>query len=392
MDFSRNSLQGIVALLLLLALAGGVALLARMMRPRLPRRPVEPAEVSEVRPDDTAVQPAAPGPRLPARSRLLWALVGGLVVAAVGAAIWTLLPARSPTRAADADTAGSAPPAEQGSGRLVLSNEQLQRMIDQTSARLKQDPKDTQALAMLAHSYEMLGKAREAADAFAKLAQLMPKDAQVLADYADALAVANGRSLAGEPLKLVKSALALDPKNSKALALAGTEAFDRGNYAEAIGFWQKAKASSTEPNFTRLLDSDIAEAQARQQGGGQSSEAASPAAGREIGGRVSIAEALRARVQPDDAVFIYARPAQGSRVPVAIRRARVRDLPLAFTLDDSNSMTPDAPLSKLDQAVVVARVSKSGDAMPRAGDLQGRSGVVRIGNRDVNVIIDEVIP
>jgi tetratricopeptide (TPR) repeat protein len=113
-----------------------------------------------------------------------------------------------------------APTGPAASGRSSLSAEQLQRMVDQVSRQVAADPRDASAWALLAHSQEMLGRYREAAQAYAKLAALRPDDAQVLADYADALAVAQGRRIEGEPAQLIDRALARDPRNLKALALA----------------------------------------------------------------------------------------------------------------------------------------------------------------------------
>ena len=90
-------------------------------------------------------------------------------------------------------------------------------------------------------------------------------------------------------------------------------------------------------------------------------------------GRVSLAAALRDQVAPDDTVFIVARSADGSKVPLALLRKRVKDLPVEFKLDDSLAMLPNAKLSGATQVVVSARISKSGSAAPQPGDLQGLS-------------------
>jgi cytochrome c-type biogenesis protein CcmH len=106
-----------------------------------------------------------------------------------------------------------------------------------------------------------------------------------------------------------------------------------------------------------------------------------------ITGTVTLAPALKGRVGPDDAIFVFARAATGSRMPVAFMRAQVKDLPLNFTLDDSMAMSPAARLSTAGQVVVGARVSKSGQAMPQAGDLEGLSEPTAAGSVGVNVVI-----
>src|SRR5664279_385441 len=246
----------------------------------------------------------------------------------------------------------------------------------------------------------MLGKFAESSKAYAALSKLLPNDAQVLADYADALAVANGRSLAGEPTALVKKALALDPRNLKALALAGTAAYERKDVAEAIGYWQRALAASPDPAFREQIEGSLAEARATAGGepasaasaAAQAAAAGSAAAGAAlVAGRVSLADDLVAKASPEATVFIFARPAQGSRMPVALLRKRVRDLPVDFTLDDSNAMVPDAKLSQVRTVVIGARISTRGDVTPKPGDMQGWSAPVPIGTRGIRLEISEVL-
>jgi cytochrome c-type biogenesis protein CcmH len=267
-------------------------------------------------------------------------------------------------------------------------------MVDQASAQVKTNPKDATAWAMLAHSYDMLGKFSEAGKAYAALADLRPDDAQVLADYADSLAVAQGRTLHGQPMVLINKALALDPNNVKALALAATAAYERKDYAQALGYWEHARTASTDPDFTRQIEASIAEVQALTQGEAPASTttAAAPAAGGAfVSGRLTVSEALKSKASQDDTVFIFARPVQGSRMPVALLRRQVRDLPLDFRLDDSMAMVADRSLSSLPEVVIGARISKRGDATPQPGDLQGLSAPVKVGTQGVKLEISEVV-
>jgi cytochrome c-type biogenesis protein CcmH len=274
----------------------------------------------------------------------------------------------------------------------------VQRMIDDMSQRVRQDPKDRSAWALLAHSYDMLGRFDEASRAHARLAELMPGDAQVLADYADALAASQGRRFEGEPERLLKRALALDPKNVKALLLSGTDAFDHGRYGDAIRHWERVRSLTADATVTREVDSALAQARAlAARSGGTAAVPARPdlpaggVPGRDVAGRVTLAPALMSKVAPDDTVFVFARSALGSRMPVALMRRRVRDLPLDFRLDDSMAMVPDLKLSSLSAVVVGARVSKRGDAVPQRGDLQGLTPPVAVGSRDIRLQIAEVL-
>jgi cytochrome c-type biogenesis protein CcmH len=257
---------------------------------------------------------------------------------------------------------------------------------------------------MLARSYLQLGRIKDAVPAFAKAMALNADDPRLLADYADALAVTNDRNLEGEPLKLIERALKLDPDNLKALALAGTAAFNRKDYAGAVRHWEKmAQVAPQGSPFMAQLGESIAEA--RKLGGMPAApkmaaaEAPSPSpspaapavATAALRGTVKLAPALAQQAAPNDTVFIFARPATGSRMPLALVRKQVKDLPFEFALDDSLAMSPAAKLSMHTQVIVDARVSKTGQAQPSAGDLTGHSSPIANNATGVVIEISDVV-
>ncbi len=283
------------------------------------------------------------------------------------------------------------------------TREQVDAMVAQLAERMDKQPPgnvaDTEGWVMLGRSYSMLQRYPEASRAFARALELMPGNPQILVDQADVLAMQRGGDLQGEPLRLIEQALRHDPTNLKALALAGTAAFDRKDFAAAVRYWTQARSSAgaQDNEFTRSLDRSIAEARAA---GGSAppaaaaSAAAPSTAGAQAGisGRVSVAPALAARVAPDDTVFVFARAVDGPRAPLAILKRRGADLPLQFTLDDSMAMSPELKLSGFADVVVTARVSKGGDAMPRSGDLEGQTAPLGGRNRGIELSIDRVRP
>jgi cytochrome c-type biogenesis protein CcmH len=311
---------------------------------------------------------------------------------------------------------------EQGAGEGEGSGEpnaaQIIAMVDKLAERLKQDPSDGEGWAMLARSYSVMERNAEALDAYARAIALRKDDPSLLVDYADALAVKNNNSLAGEPMKLIDQALKIDPANLKGLALAGTEAFVRQDFAQAVRYWSEVEKVGPPDNaLVQRVTSSLAEARSRAglpaapapQLAPPPSPVAAPGpapgpapvvapaaqgalkgAAASVGGTVTLSPALLAQTSPQDTVFIFARPANGGRMPLAAQRIQVKDLPYRFMLDDSKSMSSGMPLSSSPQVVLGARISKSGDAIPQPGDLSGQVGPVALGTQGIALEINEV--
>ncbi len=343
-----------------------------------------------------AGEPQEPPAQRPSRG-LMAGLAGFVVVFA--AAGYALLGNRAGLRVEPG--AGAAQVAAGGASAPITAG-QIDAMLERLANRLKERPDDVEGWAMLGRSYSILGRFEEAVPAFRRLVALSPQDAQAHADLADALGSVQGGKLDGEPEQLIAKALQLDGRNLKALALSGSLAFNRGDAAGAVQRWEQALAVA-EPGgeMAQQLQSVIAEArqraglppaQASAPSSGAPTAATSAAAASAVQGRITLAAALQARVAPGDTLFVFARPAQGAKMPLAILRKQVKDLPFEFTLDDSLAMSPAARLSSAGQVIVGARISKSGNAMPQPGDLQGLSAPVAVGTRGVQLEIAEVLP
>lgn len=280
----------------------------------------------------------------------------------------------------------------------ALGPQQIEAMVQRLAERLQENPQNGDGWLMLGRSYTMLRRYGEAAAAYGRAASLLPPNADMLADYADTLAMAQGRRLAGEPEKLVARALQVDPNHVKALALSGSAAFERQDYGRAIAEWQRILTLVPEDSgIAQGMRNSIGEAQARLGGPGPVAAAAAPVAaaapGQTVAGIVSLDSLAQEQngVTPGDTVFVFARAVDGSRVPLAMLKKRVADLPARFVLDDSMAMAPGARLSAAKQVIVGARVSKSGDALPKPGDLEGFSEAVTVGSQDVRVTIAKTV-
>ena len=171
------------------------------------------------------------------------AIVAGLAVPLLALAVYFLV---GTPRALSPDAAAPA-------NADAVTEQQIAAMVEKLATRLKQNPDDAEGWAMLGRAYGVLGRLDESVTAYRNAAERMPNNAQILTDYADAIAMSRGRDLSGAPERLLEQALAIDPDHAKAQALAGTAAFSRGDYARAAALWEKL--------LTRLPpDSEIAAA------------------------------------------------------------------------------------------------------------------------------------
>lgn len=296
------------------------------------------------------------------------------------------------------------PQQQQGEGAEGFGVLRSEAALQELEAKLVKLPENPDGWLMLARSYTELQRYADAVRAYAQLVKLVPNESQLWTNYADAMAMNNNQSLLGEPTRFINKALALDPENTTALALAGSSDMERGDYIAAITHWQKL-VSLLPPDYPQIQMIHDGINQAReylsQQKGGREMLAKLPAANapekaaanqaQAISGKVTLSPALLAKAAPTDFVFILARAAEGPKMPLAVIRKQVKDLPLEFTLDDSMAMQPQLKLSGFDKVVVLARVSKSGTPMAQAGDLEGTAGIVKPGTRGLNITIDSTV-
>ena len=342
----------------------------------------------------------------PARpSRALVALLSVFVVALAAVGYWqTGSPSLVREGAAVAGTAGAEGSADAGASAQT-GRQQIEAMVGALAERMKGKPDDVQGWTMLARSYAVLGRFTEAIPAYAHAVELDPNNPSLLADYADAVAAPQQTANNPRSIALIERALKVDPKHHKALALAGSAAFDRGEYAVAITYWQQiADQLPPDSELAPRVQAMIGDARAKLgTAGGPALPPASLAAARppastakatagaSVTGTVTLDPALAAQAAPGDSVFVFARAATGSRMPLAVQRAQVKDLPLSFRLDDSMAMAPGMTLSSATQLVVGARISKSGTAIAQPGDLSGEATGVAPGASNVAIRIGTVV-
>jgi len=276
----------------------------------------------------------------------------------------------------------------------------VSEMIVKLEQKIQEEPNNVQGWRLLSRAYMHTRQFDKAEKAYNTLTTLKSDDPNIWADYADIVAVNQKGSLDGKPFEYIKRALALQPKHPKALWLAGTYHFQKNNYKKAIRFWDSLKAQIPPASKDAdMINASINDAKKRlglpleSKADIASTEKTKTGAELGITGTVTLSKRLSEKTSPTDTVFVYARAAQGPRMPLAIVKKQVKDLPFEFTLDDSMAMMPQMKLSNFESVVVTARISKSGNAMTQPGDLIAEEiNTTSRNSKPVSLKIDHITP
>jgi len=293
----------------------------------------------------------------------------------------------------------------------------LDQIVENLASKLQADPNNLEGWVLLGRTHRSMGNLDAALSAFDRALKLNADDELILA-RAEVLAAKNQGRFDGEPWRVIREVLQRDPQNYGALLLAGSASYANNRYADALEFWQRARLrlSADHPDVPNLIEamstvqtklknpaspSSTPAAQSAQgavpaQGSAASgtapaaavaSAAGGAASALNVSGQVRLSAALKSQTSPTDVVFVYAVPANGERMPLALLKTTVAQLPLKFTLDDSSAMLPDRKLSGASQVLVKARISKSGNAIPQSGDWEGSLGPVKVGSTGLDLEI-----
>lgn len=297
--------------------------------------------------------------------------------------------------------AGPAQQASTSDGSAPPHN--IEEVVTKLAQRLSEQPDNLEGWVLLARAYTRMQRFQDAAEAYEQARRLAGDNPDLLVDYADMLVAAEGGRFSDKVGQLLQTALQQQPDNIKGLWLMGHWKYQRDDNQGAIENWQKV-AQRLPPGNDKdaaAIRQQIQMAQARMTGDGDAAPAATEvssstkpdtATGGSIVVSVTLDAALAGKVAPDDTVFVFARAVSGPRMPLAIARKKVSDLPLKVTLDDSMAMSPAMVLSNFPQVTLGARISKSGQAMPQSGDIQGTRSPVTPGQKEtVQIVIDEVV-
>ncbi len=290
-------------------------------------------------------------------------------------------------------------------GKLPLGS--VAEMAAVLESKLNKEPNNPKGWYTLGRTYMSLKNYDKAIEALRRLRKLVANDAIVLLTLADAITMSRKGRMQGEPFELVQQALKLKPNDLTALWMGGLGYDEMGDFKTAVKLWkQLLPLISNEPSSVFQVQSLIVAAEKKMgikptitvaklemSAKTPSSPESTPKPTQAASITVTVKLSTKLQASPDDFVLVYARAVKGPRMPLAIVRKQVKDLPFTITLDDSMAMQPTMKMSNFATVSIIARVSKLGQAVPQRGDMQGQMSPVAVkGAKPVSVVIDKVLP
>ena len=258
----------------------------------------------------------------------------------------------------------------------------LEAAIVELQAELERNPQQAEGWRLLGKSLAALQRFDESRDAFAQALKLMPDEPDLLVEAAQSRLYASPeRKLDGEAVALLQRALALKPDHQRGLWFLGMSQRQEGQPAEAAKTWESLLPlveAGTANTLRQQIDAARSDAGLPPLPATSATETPVATTANAVNVRVSLDPefAARVRLRGDASVFIIARVPGGPPMPVAAQKHSLQDLPLNVTLSDADSPMPTQKLSQLKEVEVFARISESGDAMNKEGNMD--SAPVRI--------------
>ena len=279
----------------------------------------------------------------------------------------------------------------------------MDAMVAGLQKKMNENPDNAKGWFMLGRSYMVLKRYSESALAFEKSLKLKPDSAQIMLALADSLAMKSNGEIAGRPVELINKALEIEPNNLTALWLGGMVARQQKKFTLAIERWQKVIPLVKDPLEVKEVHSLIAEAMQKVSledkarlsnvvvaaGNATEKEINQDNASASVTVSVSLSDALLAKANPTDTVFIYAKAMSGPPMPLAALKKQVKDLPIKVILNDSMAMIPAMTISSHKALKIGARISKSGQPVAQQGDLYTEKQSVQLGE-SIELVIDSI--
>lgn len=282
---------------------------------------------------------------------------------------------------------GALEPLQQAREMAAQQPQSIGEMTARLERAVQEQPESAEAWYFLGRTYMAQDRATDAATAFEKAVGLAGRAPELLGQWAQALYFASGKQWNAQLQALTDEALKADAQEVTSLGLLGIAAYESQRYADAVRYWERLVAVLPEQDPSRAAIAGGIERARQQMGEGEQASAATEPAAKvhALEVSVSLAPEVQAQVQPDDAVFIFARALSGPPMPLAVKRLKVSELPAQVSLSDVDAMMPELKLSRFEQVQLVARVSRAGNATQ--GEWIGRLGPVSNTAREVQAVV-----
>lgn len=286
--------------------------------------------------------------------------------------------------------------------------EPTKKLIANLKERVKARPDNPQYWYLLGRYSSQVGDFKEAERGFRGAYQLAPEDATLASELAQALFFVNGNRIDEETRFLLERALSLNPEDTTALGLAGIGAFERQDFAKALQYWQRAVDLT--PTFApgrRALEAGITRVQAEldntAKGAAEGRSAEASRKQKTQNSTDNVSSSIRIPVEvvlsddlplPEGAyLFVFAREYGASPMPLLVKRTSATERTMSIILDETMAMTTNERIGQVEQLELVARISLTGQASPQAGDMEGRSSPISLGDIDgsITIVIDKLL-
>lgn len=255
---------------------------------------------------------------------------------------------------------------------------------------------------LLGRVYVAINHIESAMESFERSLAIEPDNIETLASYSQVLLMVNQESYLAQAKIHLNRILELDPQNTGALGMLAMAATQQGDKELAINTWQRLKAlvpkdapiySSIEAQIAQLEGNEAVDPRLLEQSAPSQEEPDSAPVMVTV--NVRLDDSLTDKTPKDGFLFVFAQDASGeSRMPAAVVKMPLGDLPVSVELSDRNSVMPTLKLSQLSRVRLVAKISSSGNVMQSSGDLQGTLEIAlnKSKNEKYTILIDKELP
>ncbi|EGI73823.1 cytochrome c heme lyase subunit CcmH [Pseudoalteromonas distincta] len=273
-----------------------------------------------------------------------------------------------------------------------LSQNELQAFALALRTKLSRSGDDEVAWMLLGRVAMSLNEFDMAQQSFDKALRMNPDNMQVLISYSQVLLLEGSEANMTRAAGMLSKVLNVEPTNLDAISLLALIAYERKDWPQAKTAFEVLLASM-EKNDSRynMISERIADIEQQMQSEGSVMPVTTTTGA--IAVTVDIAKELIDKQPKDGILFIFAKAATGSPMPLAAVKLTKYSFPITVELSDSSAMVAGLNLSSAENIIISARISIDDSVMPSSGELEGHSQALkRESVSDYQLQIDTLIP